>query len=118
MDGRVQLPVIQYLRKRFNTEYVDSITEPGPILILSEQEKSPLAASILNRVDVSVKKHGSRKIALVAHHDCAGNPKSKEIQLRQLEKSLLFLRKHYPNMEFIGLWVDEKWEVDEVISNG
>ena len=29
-DGRVQLPVISYLQKRFNVQYVDSITEPGP----------------------------------------------------------------------------------------
>ncbi|MGI9568583.1 MAG: carbonic anhydrase, partial [Desulfobulbia bacterium] len=25
MDGRVQLPVIRYLQKRFNVDYVDSI---------------------------------------------------------------------------------------------
>ena len=30
MDGRVQLPVIRHMKERFNAEYVDSITEPGP----------------------------------------------------------------------------------------
>jgi hypothetical protein len=29
MDGRVQLPLIRYLPKRFNVDYVDSITEVG-----------------------------------------------------------------------------------------
>ena len=29
IDGRVQLPVIRYLQKRFDAEYVDSITEAG-----------------------------------------------------------------------------------------
>ena len=38
MDGRVQLPVIKYLQKRFNVEYVDSITEAGPNLVLSEHK--------------------------------------------------------------------------------
>ncbi len=37
MDGRVQLPVIKYLQKHFNVDYVDSITEPGPNLILAKQ---------------------------------------------------------------------------------
>jgi len=30
MDGRVQLPVITYLQKRFGVEHVDSITAAGP----------------------------------------------------------------------------------------
>jgi len=30
MDGRVQLPVINYLKERFSANYVDMITEPGP----------------------------------------------------------------------------------------
>lgn len=37
MDGRVQLPVIKYLQDRFKVQYVDTITEPGPNLILAEQ---------------------------------------------------------------------------------
>jgi hypothetical protein len=36
MDGRVQLPVIDYLRKRFGVEHVDSVIEAGPNLILAE----------------------------------------------------------------------------------
>ena len=59
MDGRVQLPVIEYLQKRFNVEDVDSITEPGPNLILAKQPESELAGSIINRVRVSVEQHRS-----------------------------------------------------------
>ena len=46
MDGRVQLPVIQYLQKRFNVDFVDSVTEAGPNLILSEAEDPGLVQSI------------------------------------------------------------------------
>ncbi|GAB4379897.1 MAG: hypothetical protein Kow0042_29680 [Calditrichia bacterium] len=42
LDGRVQLPVIQHLKKRFKVDFVDVITEPGPNLILSEQKNSAL----------------------------------------------------------------------------
>jgi hypothetical protein len=37
MDGRVQLPVNKYLQKRFNVAYVDSITEAGPVRIISDE---------------------------------------------------------------------------------
>ena len=35
MDGRVQAPVNAYLRTRFNADYVDAVTEPGPALVLA-----------------------------------------------------------------------------------
>jgi hypothetical protein len=114
MDGRVQLPVIQYLQKRFNTKYVDSVTEPGPILILSEQQDKVLFDSILSRVSISIEKHDSRYMAIVAHHDCAGNPLPKEEQLLQLEKSLKIMKKYYKDIKIIGLWVNDNWEVKEV----
>ena len=57
MDGRIQMPVIQYLCRRFNVEWVDSITEPGPNLILSEKKDDLLVQSIIKRLDISVNKH-------------------------------------------------------------
>lgn len=54
MDGRVQLPVIEHLQKRFNAKYVDSITEPGPNLILSEQNNPILVKHILDRLKISI----------------------------------------------------------------
>ena len=40
MDGRVQLPVIYYLKERFGVPYVDVITEPGPVALLSSDPES------------------------------------------------------------------------------
>ena len=37
MYGRVQLPVNKYLQKRFNVEFVDTITEAGPVFIISDK---------------------------------------------------------------------------------
>ena len=115
MDGRVQLPVIKFLQKRFNSAYIDSITEPGPILILSEQKNKILFDSILERVKISIEKHDSKQVAVVSHYDCAGNPSTKEVQLLQLKQSLALLKSHHENIEIIGLWVDEKWQVEEVL---
>lgn len=114
MDGRTQLPVIDFLRNRFNVQYVDSVTEPGPIVFLSEQKDSQTVNSILHRVDISVNKHKSKGIAIVAHYDCAGNPVEKDQQLKQLASSVKYISEKYPTAAVIGLWVDENWAVSEV----
>jgi len=114
MDGRIQLPVIKYLQKRFNAEYVDSITEPGPNLILSKQTNSYLVESILARLKISADKHQSIGIAIVGHYDCAGNPAKKDEQIQHIEESIRYIRKQYEELEIIGLWVDEDWKVQEL----
>jgi len=114
MDGRIQLPVITYLQKRFNAKYVDSITEPGPNLILSKQSDSYLVESILTRLKISVEKHKSVGVAIVGHYDCAGNPAKKDDQIQHIEESVKFIRQQYNELEIIGLWVDENWKVSEV----
>jgi hypothetical protein len=109
MDGRTQLPVNEYLKSRFNFDYIDTITEPGPVKILAEN--LPGVASIEQRVKISVEAHGSKLISVVAHYDCAGNPVPKETQLKQLEDALKTVRAWNYNVQCIGLWVDENWQV-------
>jgi carbonic anhydrase len=114
MDGRVQLPVILYLRERFGTDYIDMITEPGPVAILSENPGLDAAKSIFNRIDISIEKHRSAGIAVVGHCDCAGNPVPEEVQREQLRKSVQAVGEVYPDVKVIGLWVDETWSVMEI----
>ena len=114
MDGRTQLPVIDFLKNRFDAQYVDSVTEPGPVLALSEQKDHQTVNSIIHRVVISVKKHTSKGIAIVAHYDCAGNPLEKNRQLKQLAASVKFIAEKFPAVPVIGLWVDENWSVTEV----
>jgi carbonic anhydrase len=109
MDGRTQLPVNEYLRKQLDVDYVDTITEAGPVRILAEQQDSQAAKTILERVNISVNKHGSKTIALVAHHDCAGNPIDKDRQLGQLKTATQWLSGKYPDVKVLGLWVDSDW---------
>lgn len=114
MDGRVQLPVIHFLQKRFDAEYVDAVTEPGPNRILAERADKNTVESILHRVGISVHKHGSVGIAVVGHYDCAGNPAGKDEQDSQTHTAVAFLKERYPNVEIIALWVDEDWNVSEI----
>lgn len=116
MDGRVHLAVISYLKKRFQAEYVDLITEPGPDLIMAEQTDSHLVESIFARIHVSVSKHKSGGIAVIGHHDCAGNPVTKDEHIQQVKKSIELIRQQYKEPEIIGVWVDENWQASEIPS--
>jgi len=114
MDGRVQDPVGAYCRKRFRVSFVDTVTEAGPCLLLSCRQGSEAARSILRRVEVSVAEHNSQGIAVVGHHDCAGNPAPMEEQIASLRTAVSFLHERFSGVEVIALWVDEEWRVREV----
>jgi carbonic anhydrase len=114
MDGRVQIPVIEYMKSKYGVDYVDMVTEPGPNKILSENRDRTIVESIKKRVEISVMKHNSKLIALVGHHDCAGNPVEKDTQLKQILSAIKTVESWNFEVQIIGLWIDENWEVCEV----
>jgi hypothetical protein len=81
MDGRVQLPTIAFLKKRFNVDHVDMITEAGTNHMLGQLTDYSLLQSVFDRLRLSIKHHDSVGIAIVGHFDCAGNPAGKEEQI-------------------------------------
>lgn len=114
MDGRIQLPVIQYLQKRFYAQYVDSITEAGPKLILSQQKPINSVRAILDKLRISIENHNSEAVAVVGHHDCAGNPRAEKDLIVHIQDAIRFLQQHYPDLDMTGLWLDSNWDVNEV----
>jgi hypothetical protein len=114
MDGRVQIPVIDYLRSRFKADYVDTISEPGPNRILADGTDAAAIASIERRLRISVDRHHSVGIAVVGHHDCAGNPTPEAEQRQHTLAALRTIRKTFTGVPVIGLWVDDAWTVSEV----
>lgn len=117
MDGRVQEPVIRYMKERFNADYVDMITEPSPVAIITSPMRDQRMASIRTRLDISVHHHGSRVVAIVAHHDCAGNAVPSTRQMEQVRESIKAVKLLHPEVEAFALWVDENWEVSEVVKD-
>lgn len=115
IDGRVQIPVLKYLEENFGPQFFDSCTEAGPLKILTERKESCRVHSLKKQLGVSIEKHGSKLIAVVGHHDCAGNPLPREAQEKQISETLAYLQKAYGGeMLYLGLYVNEKWEVEEV----
>jgi len=117
MDGRTQLPIINYIKTKFNVDYVDNITEPGPVKVISEQRNDFQVHSIQQRAILSQEKHGSKHLALVAHYDCTGNHVDKNKQMEQLSMSLEYIRLWGFKGTIVGLWVNENWQVEEVPFN-
>ncbi|MBC8184182.1 hypothetical protein H8E88_24070 [candidate division KSB1 bacterium] len=115
MDGRVQIPVIEYIKQNYRVDYVDMITEPGPNKILADNDDKTVLTSIKKRVLISLDRHKSRLIFLAGHHDCAGNPADKETQLTQIISSVNTIKFWNLDAKVLGLWVDENWRVCDVI---
>ncbi|MEA1933212.1 MAG: carbonic anhydrase [Thermodesulfobacteriota bacterium] len=114
MDGRVQLPVIEYMKSRYGLDYVDMVTEPGPNKILAENGDKTTIESIKKRVKISIERHNSKQIAIVGHHDCAGNPADKETQTTHIISAIKTVKSWGLNVQIIGLWVDENRVVSEI----
>ena len=112
MDGRVQVPVNKYMLETFEADYLDTITEAGPNKILSDKLDEILVSSIKSRYEVSTKKHHSKVVAIVGHHDCGGNPADKKKQLEEIEASVKLVKSWNNEIHVFGIWVDENWVVN------
>ena len=111
IDGRVQKPVVEYIQKSFSVDYVDMITEPGPNKILSEGKDASIVASLKKKVEISIKKHNSQIIAIVAHYDCAGNPENEDAQKEHLRKAInVIISWGFPVKKIIALWLDKNFK--------
>lgn len=112
MDGRTQLPVNDYMREKYGADFVDTITEAGPDGILANNGEA--TDSIKERVIISFEKHGSGLIAIVGHHDCAGNPVDAETHLENIRSAVSVVSTWFDGVKVIGLWVNERWEVETI----
>lgn len=112
MDGRPQRKVADYLTTSFGVRHLDTITTAGMVRHLAEDTRhTPM---LLANVETSVRDHGSRRIAVVAHHDCAANPVSDKTQRQQLAAAAARLRRLYPDHEVVALWLNQQWIVERM----
>jgi len=89
MDGRVQEVVAEFGRRRFGTQYPDTITEAGLVGKLTKDSlDQALIDSIKNKLDISLEKHHSKGIIVHGHQECAGNPVADERQRDDIRKSV------------------------------
>lgn len=113
IDGRVQQPVSDWMKLRFNVRYVDLITEPGPDRALAEGN-AEVIAGMVRKARFSITHHNSRVVALSGHDTCAANPVSKEEHFEQILEGVRILISYNLPARIVGLWVNEWGSVDLV----
>ncbi|MFA5059959.1 MAG: carbonic anhydrase [Candidatus Omnitrophota bacterium] len=109
MDGRVQFPVLNWIKQNYNVDFVDVITEAGMDCVLSNQED---VSEILRSIRISVDANKSTRFFVVGHYDCRGNPVEEAIHRQQINNAVNRLKSYWPNHEIIGLWVNKNWQVE------
>ncbi len=114
IDGRAQIPVINWIKKHYGVDHVDIITNAGPEKLLAEGKDRAGIDSIRMCLNVSITRHNSKLVVIAAHHNCAGNPAGKKIQLQQIRVAIKTIQSWHFDIAVVGLWVDEKWEAQEV----
>jgi carbonic anhydrase len=111
MDGRIQIPLNDWVRKNYSVDYVDTITEPGVEKKLTQNID---VEQIKFKAEISIFKHKSDLIIVSGHHDCAGNPVSKEEHISQIKESIEIIKSWNFPVRVLGVWVNDQWEVDPV----
>jgi len=115
IDGRVQEPVSDYLKKNFRADFVDDITHPGTDKFFAQGTQKYLD-EIKHELDISVNAHGSKVVAVSGHYECAANPISKEDHIAEIKKAVEIITSwEFQLDKVIGLYVNEDWEIEKVV---
>jgi hypothetical protein len=113
IDGRIQLPISNWIKQKYSVDYVDVITHPGSDKIIGEKNIEGIS-EIKTKTLVSINAHNSKLVVISGHHDCAGNPVSKGTHLAQIKKSISIIKSWNCPVTVIGVWINEQWEIEEV----
>lgn len=111
MDGRIQLPIAQWIKANYPVDFVDTITEPGVNGVISRRQNLD---QIIKKAEISINAHQSKLIVVSGHYDCAGNPIPDEEQLVQIRESVSIIKSWGHGVQVVGVWVDADWAVQEV----
>lgn len=112
MDGRIQIPIIKWIKANYDVDFVDTITEPGIDKKISE---SSVFESIKAKTSISINAHKSSMIFVSGHYDCAGNPVSDDAHKSDIKKGVDLIKQWNSEIPVIGLWVNKNWNVEQVV---
>ena len=111
MDGRIQIPLTNWIKENFSVDYVDTIPEPGIDKLVADNTD---LESIKIKVGISINKHESELIVVSGHYDCAGNPVSNEEHITQIKKGIEVISSWNLGVKVVGVWVDDTWKINTV----
>jgi len=114
IDGRVQLPVINWITTYYDVKYVDMITFPGMDGIWAS--KNNVLNDLQEKIEFSKDGHDSDHVFIVGHHDCLANSVTDEIHKEQIVDAVKNIKERNLSCTVTGLWVDDGFKVHKVYS--
>lgn len=117
IDGRVQNPISDWIKKNYDIDFVDVVSEPGCDSVLSDNDlnntSNPID-SLKSKTMISVSAHNSKLVFVSGHHQCAANPVSKDQHMAHIKKAVDQVKSWNLPVDVIGLWVNESWCVETI----
>ena len=105
IDGRVQLPMISWIKDRYSVDFVDTITAPGIDKVIFDDDVESIKKSLM----ISISNHKSSHVVISGHFGCAGNPVSDEDHFTHIKKSVEIINSWNLDADVVGVWLDEKF---------
>ena len=105
IDGRVQLPMISWIKDRYSVDFVDTITAPGIDKVIFDGDVESIKKSLM----ISISNHKSSHVVISGHFGCAGNPVSDEDHFTHIKKSVEIINSWNLDADVVGVWLDEKF---------
>jgi hypothetical protein len=114
IDGRVHGPLVDWVKARFDAEFVDLLTQPGADLALCCEEDVDVD-HLRAHLAISVAAHHPGALVITGHADCAANPVSDDEHRAQVRRAVRRAGRWAPaGLPVIGAWVDADGRVEEV----
>ena len=111
IDGRIQIPITNWIKENYSVDYVDTITEPG---VDKNITKDSVIESIKTKARISIHAHKSELIVFSGHYNCAANPVSDEEHIEFIKKGVEAISSWNLGVKVIGVYVDGSWNVNAV----
>ena len=111
IDGRIQIPLANWIKENYSVDYVDAITEPG---VDKNITKDSIIESIKTKARISIHAHKSELIIFSGHYNCAANPVSDEEHIEFIKKGVETISSWNLGVKVVGVWVDDSWNVNTV----
>ncbi len=111
IDGRIQIPIANWIKENYSVDYVDTVTEPG---VDKNLTKDSVLESIKAKARISIHAHKSELIVFSGHYNCAANPVSDVEHAEFVKKGVEAISSWNLGVKVVGVYVDGSWKVNIV----